>query len=130
MSPQPQVTLKFRSQSSQKRVRRDAVPAGRVPRIAKLMALAIRFEQLIRDGTVANQAEIARLGHVSRARVTQIMNLLNLGPDIQEAILWLPPVEKGRDSIYLRHVLPIAAEPDWEAQSRMWQTETAEKSHW
>ncbi len=48
------------------------------------MALAIYFDQLISEGVVADQAEIARLGHVSRARVTQIMNLLSLAPDIQE----------------------------------------------
>ena len=53
---------------------------GRLPRVAKLMALAIRFDQLIRDGHVADQAELARLGHVTRARLTQIMNLLNLPP--------------------------------------------------
>lgn len=38
------------------------VPVGRIPRISKLMALAIHFDQLIRDGVVANQAEIARQG--------------------------------------------------------------------
>ena len=59
------------------------------------MALAIRFDGLIRDGVVADQAELARLGHVTRARVTQIMNLLQLAPDIQEALLFLPRVEQG-----------------------------------
>ena len=54
------------------------------------MALAIRFDQLIRDGVLADQAEIAKLGRVSRARLTQIMNLLNLAPSIQEEILFLP----------------------------------------
>ena len=53
------------------------------------MALAIRFDHLIRDGVVADQAELARLGHVSRARLTQIMDLLNLAPDIQESLLEL-----------------------------------------
>jgi hypothetical protein len=72
---------------------------GRVPRVAKLMALAIRFDQLIRDGVVADQAELARVGHVSRARLTQIMNLLNLAPDIQDQILWLPATVDGRNSI-------------------------------
>ncbi len=43
-----------------------------VPRVAKLMALAIRFEGLIRDGVVADYAELAPLGHVTRARITQI----------------------------------------------------------
>lgn len=98
------------------------VPRGRVPRVSRLMALAIRFEQLIRGGHVTDQAELARLGHVSRARVTQIMNLLNLAPDIQEAILHLPRVERGRDPICERHLRPIAAVADWRKQRRMWTT--------
>ena len=69
-----------------------SVPSGRVPRIARLMALALRFEQLVRTGAVRDYAELARLGQVSRARLTQIMNLLHLAPDIQEAILFLPRV--------------------------------------
>ncbi|HSG69086.1 MAG TPA: hypothetical protein VLA12_01655, partial [Planctomycetaceae bacterium] len=36
-------------------------PQGRVPRVAKLMALAIRFDKLVRDGVVADYAELARL---------------------------------------------------------------------
>ena len=66
------------------------VEPGRVPWVSKLMALAIRFDGLVRDGVVTDQAELARLGHVSRARVTQIMNLLHLAPDIQEEVLFLP----------------------------------------
>jgi hypothetical protein len=97
-----------------------SAPAGRVPRVARLMALAIRFDQLLRDGVVSDQAELARLGHVTRARITQILNLLNLAPDIQEAILFLPPVERGRDPMTERQLRPIAAEPDWRKQRRMW----------
>jgi hypothetical protein len=96
------------------------VPRGKVPRISRLMALAIRFDQLIRDGVVADQAELARLGHVSRARVTQIANLLHLAPDIQEAILFLPPTECGKDPITERDLRPIAAKADWHKQRRMW----------
>ncbi len=95
-------------------------PPGRVPRVARLMALAIRFEQLLRDGVVKNQAELAKLGHVSRARLTQVMNLLNLAPDIQEAILLLPRVEKGPDPITEHQLRPIAAIPDWGKQRKMW----------
>jgi len=93
---------------------------GRVPRVARLMALAIRFEELIRAGDVTDYAELARLGHVTRARVTQIMNLLLLAPDIQEAILFLPRVEKGRDLIHLRQLQPIAAITDWKKQRKLW----------
>ena len=84
------------------------------------MALAIYLDQLISEGVVTGQAEIARLGHVSRARVTQIMNLLNLAPDIQESILFLPRVETGRDPITERDLRPIAAELNWRKQRRMW----------
>ena len=97
------------------------IPPGTIPRISRLMALAIRFDRLIKSGEVADQAEIARLGHVSRARVTQIMNLLLLAPDIQEEILFLPRTQCGRDPIRERIIRPIAAVPDWRKQRRMWE---------
>ena len=104
---------------------KPSAPAGAVPRVARLMALAIRFDQLIRDGVVANQAELARLGHVSRARVTQVMNLLNLAPDIQESVLFLPPVDRGRDPISERDLRPIASLPSWRKQKIAWLQHTA-----
>ena len=100
---------------------RAVVPPGRVPRVARWMALALRFEQLLREGQVASYAELARLGHVTRARVTQLMNLLWLAPDIQEDILFLPRTERGRDSIILCQLQPIASTPDWQQQRCMWQ---------
>ena len=103
-----------------------AAPAGRVPRVSRLMALAIRFEQLIREGVVADQAELARLGHVTRARLTQIMNLLCLAPDIQEQILYLPPTEKGRDSVTERQLRPILQALSWKMQRQMWRTVTTQ----
>ena len=96
------------------------VPVGRVPRVARLMALALRFDRLIKEGEIDDQADLARLGHVTRARVTQIMNLLHLAPEIQKAILFLPLTTKGRDPIRERHVRPIAAELHWKAQRAMW----------
>lgn len=96
------------------------IQPGRVPRVTRLMALAIRFDRLIRDGVVADQAELARLGHVTRARITQIMNLLHLAPDIQEALLFLPRVQRGKDPIQERQLRPIAAVPGWRKQRRLW----------
>lgn len=93
---------------------------GRVPRVARFMALAIRFDELVRTGVVTDYAELARLGHVTRARITQMMNLLMLAPDIQEAILFLPRFERGRDPILLRQLQPIALVPDWRKQRRLW----------
>ncbi|NLW51413.1 MAG: hypothetical protein GXY85_11330 [Candidatus Brocadiaceae bacterium] len=48
------------------------------------------------------------------------MNLLQLAPEIQEALLFLPPTVKGRDAIRERHVRPIAAELEWRKQRRLW----------
>ena len=93
---------------------------GKVPRVSRLMALAIRCDALIAAGEIANYAAIAELGHVTRARVTQIMNLLNLAPDIQEAILHLPRTRSGRDLLHLRLLQPIAAVADWKKQRPLW----------
>jgi hypothetical protein len=51
------------------------------------MALAIKFQEMVGRGEVRDYADLARLGFVTRARVTQIVNLLHLAPDIQKAIL-------------------------------------------
>jgi hypothetical protein len=84
------------------------------------MALALRFERLLAEGEVGDYAELARLGHVTRARMTQIMNLLNLAPDIQESLLFLPRIKSGKDPIKEWQIRPIAAEPLWSRQRRMW----------
>jgi hypothetical protein len=91
-----------------------------MPWVSKLMALAIRFDGLLRDGVVTDQAELARLGHVSRARMTQIMNLLHLAPDIPEELLFLPLIERGRDWLLERHLRPISAVADLRKQRRLW----------
>jgi len=88
-----------------------------VPRIARLMALAIRFEGLLQEKTIEDYAELARLWRVTRARITQIMKLLQLAPDLQEQILFLPPL-KGLNERSLR---PIATRIDWAEQRCMFQ---------
>jgi hypothetical protein len=45
------------------------------------------MEQMIQEGTAKNYSELAHLGQVSAARISQVMNLLHLAPDIQEEIL-------------------------------------------
>jgi hypothetical protein len=101
--------------------RRPAALPGRVPRVVRLLALAHRFEKLLRDGFVTNYGHLAELGHVSRARICQIMNLLLLAPDIQEQVLLLPRTVSGTDPIHFRRLEAIAMQPDWRKQRRMWQ---------
>jgi hypothetical protein len=95
-------------------------PKGRLPRITRYMALAIYYEDLIHQGHVHDYAELALLGYVSRARVTQIMNLRLLAPDIQEELLSLPRKVLGRDVLTLRKLQAIALEANWEKQRTAW----------
>ena len=98
-------------------------PSGRekrLPRLTRLLALAIKCEGLVRSGAVPDYAELARRGWVTRARITQIMNLLLLAPDIQEAILFLPRTRRGRDPIHLALLQPIARTWRWSQQRRRW----------
>jgi len=104
----------------------ESVPTlGKVPRLARLLALALRMEDLCRRGEVADFAELARLTMVTRARMTQIMNLLLLAPDIQEEILFLPRSSGGLDPIREKAVRPIAAVHDFRKQRVMWKGLTA-----
>ena len=117
-----------RKRLSTKKPALQVVSAGRVPRISKLMALAIRFDGLIRDGKVWDISELARLAHVTQPRMTQIMNLLHLAPDIQEDLLFLPPVTEGRDAIHERMLRPLTALVDWQEQRRRWAALRAPKA--
>ena len=84
------------------------------------MALAIHLQQLVDSGEVTDYATLANVGHVSRARITQIVNLTLLAPDIQEEILFLPETEHGPDPITERDLRPLAAETNWQKQRQMW----------
>lgn len=100
----------------------NASGGGRVPRVARLLALAIRIDELIRRGEIADMAEAARLGHVTRARMSQIMDLLNLAPDIQVQLLSLPLVVRGRDPLSEPALRALTKEVSWERQRHRWET--------
>ena len=97
-------------------------PPGRVPRVARMLALAHQIDAMIRAGKIADLAEAARRLGLTRARVTQIVNLTLLAPAIQEPILDLPPVTSGRDRITERTLRPIVTEPAWERQMVRWRS--------
>jgi Recombinase zinc beta ribbon domain/Recombinase len=94
--------------------------AVRIPRLARLMALALRLQKLLATGVVKDFRTLARLGHVSPARISQILSLLHLAPDIQEALLFRTRPERGRDCLGLRQVLPLTKVWDWHKQRRLW----------
>ena len=94
--------------------------SGRVPRIAKLVALGSRMQSMIDLGQVESFGQLAELGRISQPRMTQIMSLLNLAPDIQEELLYLPEVMQGKAQIHERSLRPLTTEIDWRVQRRMW----------
>ncbi len=101
-------------------------PAGRVPRISKLMALAIRCDQLLRSGAVPDASTLARLARVTQPRMTQILNLTLLAPDIQEKLLFLAPVEDGKPEISEKGMRMACGVIRWERQRRMIELPLAE----
>jgi hypothetical protein len=84
------------------------------------MALAIKFDELIRRGEVRDCADLARLGHVSRARITQIMNLLNLAPEIQEELLYLDAAGSPSQGVRERHLRKLVSIVHWQEQQQFW----------
>ena len=95
-------------------------PQGVVPRVSRLLALAHHIQELLDTGQVKDLAEVARRGNVTRARVTQIMNLLLLAPDIQEEILFLPRTKEGGDKITERGVRTVIGELSFANQRSIW----------
>ncbi|HYH63970.1 MAG TPA: hypothetical protein VD866_04660 [Urbifossiella sp.] len=104
-------------------------PPERVPRVARLMALAIKMDGRVRTGVVRDYAELARLERVTPARITQVMNLTLLAPDIQEALLFLPPVTAGREPLVLADLQRVAAVRVWRGQRRAWRELTAARGN-
>jgi len=99
----------------------ETPPRGRLPRATHLLALAHHYTDLIAQGQATDYADLARQLGLTRARVTQIMALLHLAPDLQAAVLAWPPVCTGRDPIGEKAIRRIAREPLWARQRELWQ---------
>ena len=93
---------------------------GRVPRVTQVMALAIQFQDMIQRGEARDYADLARLGCLTRERMSQIMELIWLAPDIQREILECKPTYTTRFPISEVAVRRIAAELAWDAQRLAW----------
>jgi len=94
---------------------------GQLPRITQVLALAIQFQEMLDRGEARNYADLARLGCVCRERISQVMALTWLAPDIQEAVLRLQEVPGGRFPISEGSLRRIAQLPGWESQRQQWQ---------
>ena len=113
-------TLKFRRRAPAFRTNPASEPQERPHRIARILALAHRLDELVRSGAVRDHGELARLGHVSPARICQFMTLLHLAPAIQEYLLFLTT---GEEMPVTEPVLrKIAREPRWDRQRAVFQS--------
>jgi hypothetical protein len=94
--------------------------SGRLPRVTQVLALAIQFEDMLQRAEAKDFADLARLGGLCRERVSQIMRLVYLAPDIQVELLYLPPSATGRFPISETSVRKIASLLSWSEQRTEW----------
>ena len=97
-----------------------ALQRGKRPRVAEVLALAISFNDMIRRGIAKDYSDLARLGCISKERVSQIMRLVWLAPDIQHEILTLPQTPCGRFDVGEVAVRGLAGKTLWGDQRVAW----------
>lgn len=93
---------------------------GRLPRITQVLALAIHLEDMIRRGEAKDYADVGRLTCLCRERISQIVRLNYLAPDIQVELLYLPPTTSGKFPISETAARKIANLLAWDDQRRAW----------
>jgi hypothetical protein len=98
---------------------------ARYPRITQVVALALQFQEMIDGSEIRQHSDLARLGCISRERISQIMVFVWLAPDIQEAVLRLPQVPGGRFPVAEGMLRRIASLPLWEDQRERWRSALA-----
>jgi hypothetical protein len=112
-----------RRKASQRNPSSESQPPHHIPRTAKLLALAHYYRKLVDDGTVKDYAEIARLTGTSRARISQIISLTFLAPDIQKEILFLPPGKHHPKQSKERNLRKALQSLVWKEQIEIWNHE-------
>jgi len=129
------IKLKFPMASKLSRARRSrklatsndgtdqAVPTAKpVTKLARMLALAHYIERAIERGVIKGNSDAARVLGLSRARLTQVMNLLLLAPEVQARILAGEIATTEHD---LRQVVKVA---DWKTQTEALQTSRADQT--
>ncbi len=94
-------------------------PVRRPTRVARMLALAHRLQAAIDRGEYRDRAELARQLGFTRARVTQLLDLLLLAPDIAERVLFLEAVD-GVQPLTERALRALVRHESWAEQRRAW----------
>lgn len=90
-------------------------PVARPARVAVQLALAHQIRKAIDSGEVADQATAARQLGLTRARLTQLLGLTLLAPDIQERVLGLESMD-GTEPLSERALRPVSWKTSWAEQ--------------
>lgn len=99
----------------------DPEMPGGLPRVTRLMALAIRCDELLRTGKVRDLEHLATIGNVSQPRISQILSLTMLAPDLQETLLFLPRLSEGKPEISEKSLRKITMLDHWDEQRKAWE---------
>ena len=121
-APTATYTIRFEKRPRSRRVTPPATHAGRIPRVTRLLALAHKIDGMIRAGEIKDWADAARLVGVTRARMTQIANLLLLSPIIQERLLTLQPTIAGRRQPTEHALRILCSTESWRGQACLHET--------
>ena len=73
---------------------------------------------MIQSGQIMDMQQLAKLCQVSQQRVSQILSLSLLAPDVQEKTLLLPKVTKGKATIHEKLLRPIATQSEWKTPQK------------
>jgi hypothetical protein len=131
MSQHGSIEIQFAFRPKRKTYPRPALPhnpkegavapfAERPPRVSQVLALAIQLQEMLSQGEVRNCADLARFGGLTRERISQIMKLNWLAPDIQIEVLHLRPTPGARGLVSEVAVRGIAVRLSWAEQRELW----------
>ena len=95
-------------------------PVRRPARVARMLALAHRLQAAIDRGEYRDRAELARQLGLTRARISQLLALTLLAPDLQEHVLFLEAVD-GREPLTERALRDVVRHEGWGDQRGAWQ---------
>ncbi|ACY13375.1 hypothetical protein [Haliangium ochraceum] len=95
------------------------LPTRRPARVAQMLAFAHRVEAEVTRGDFESRSAAARHYGMTTGRITQLLSLLWLAPDVQEDVLFLEAID-GREPVSGQALEKIARIADWSEQRRGW----------
>ncbi len=100
------------------RPKRKEAEIRKEPRLRHTLILAYHIQDIISGNKAKDFTQIAKWLNMTKARLSQIMNFVNLAPCIQEEILLSKNNKIQELTEYKIHAITI--ESDWEKQKKLW----------